>query len=127
VGADWVLVNVLAAGFELGRVEDKVVGKASLPDWEVGGQTPGEAALDEVHNLRDGSPDWSEEKVGVVGHDDEGMEFVCVFGPVVLQGLDEKFGVSGELEEATAVVGDSGDEKCSGGGASLWDGHTRRV
>jgi hypothetical protein len=32
VDADGVLVDVVAAGFELGWVEDEVVGKAALPD-----------------------------------------------------------------------------------------------
>ena len=46
VGTDRVLVDVGAAGFEVVGVEDEVVSEASLPDWEIGGQAAGEAALD---------------------------------------------------------------------------------
>ena len=59
----------------------------------------------------------------VVGHDDEGVEFVCALGAVVLEGCEEELGVCGKLEETTAVVGDGGDEECAGGGGSRRDGH----
>ncbi len=54
----------------------------------------------------------------VVGHDDEGVEFVEAFGAVVLQRLDEEGGVCVGLEEAAAVVGDCGDEEGTGVGGS---------
>jgi hypothetical protein len=127
VGADWILVDVLKPGFEMGAVEDKVVGEASLPSGEVGSETSGGPALDEVHDLRDGFFDWGEKKVGVIGHDDEGVKFVCAQIAVVLEGFQEEFGVGRNLEEAAAIVGDGGDEECAGGGGSLRDGHTRRV
>jgi hypothetical protein len=50
----------------------------------------------------------------VVGHDDEGVEFVVAFRSVVLEGFDEEFGVAFDLEEAAAVVGSAGDEEGSG-------------
>jgi len=56
--------------------------------------------------------------VDVVGHDDEGVEFVCVLGAIVLEYFEEEFGVRGELEEAAAVAGDGGDEEGAGGGGS---------
>ena len=87
----------------------------------------GEAALDQVHDLRDGLGVWGEEKVGVVGHDAEGVEFVCALGAVVLEGFEEEFGVRGDLEEAAAVAGDGGDEECAGGGGSLRDCHSGEV
>ena len=33
----------------------------------------------------------------MVGHDDEGVEFVVAFGAVVLEGFEEEFGVGGRL------------------------------
>jgi 3-deoxy-D-manno-octulosonic acid (KDO) 8-phosphate synthase len=52
--------------------------------------------------------------VDVVGHDNEGMEFVVLSGPVVLESRDEEFSVGGNLEEAASVVSCGGDEECSG-------------
>ena len=34
VGADWVLVDIFASGFEVGAVEYEMVGESSLPDGE---------------------------------------------------------------------------------------------
>jgi hypothetical protein len=73
----------------------------------------GEASLDES----DGSFESflrSEKKVEVVGHDDEGVEFVVSFSWVVLEGFDAEFGVTFDLEETAAVVGPAGDEEGSG-------------
>jgi hypothetical protein len=50
----------------------------------------------------------------VVGHDDEGVEFVVSFGAVVLKGFDEEFGVAFDLKEAATIVGCAGDEEGSG-------------
>lgn len=83
----------------------------------------GEATLDEVHGLRDRLAGGAEEEVDVVGHDDEGMEFVVAFHAVMLGGFEEEFGVGRELEEASAVVGDRGDEEGAGLGGSWRDGH----
>ena len=56
----------------------------------------------------------------MVGHDDEGVEFVVSFGAIVLEGFDEEFGVAFDLKEPTTVVGSAGDEEgtgaeCAGG------------
>jgi hypothetical protein len=63
----------------------------------------------------------------VVGHDDEGVELVVAFGPVVLEGFDEKFGVALDLKEAAAVVSSAGDEESSGARCSAGDRHTAIV
>ena len=60
----------------------------------------------------------SEKQVDVVGHDDEGVEFVVSFGAVVLDGFDEEFGVAFDLKEATAVIGSAGDEEGAGAGCA---------
>jgi len=56
--------------------------------------------------------------VEVVGHDDEGVEFVVSFGAVVLEGFDEEFGVAFDLEDAAAVVDSAGDEEAVGAGCA---------
>ena len=63
----------------------------------------------------------------MVGHDDEGVEFVGALGAVVLEGLEEEFGVGWELEEAASVVGDGGDEEGAGLRGSWRDGHAEIV
>ena len=59
----------------------------------------------------------------MVGHDDEGVELVEALVAVVLEGFEEEFGVGGELEEASAVVGDGGEKEGAGGGGSGRDRH----
>jgi len=73
-------VDVGAADFELFGVADAVVGKASLPDGELGGEAVGEASLDESDGAFEGFV-RGEEEMDVVGHDDEGVEFVVAFPP----------------------------------------------
>jgi hypothetical protein len=65
--------------------------------------------------------------VDVVGHDNEGVEFIVAFAAVVLEGFEEEFSGGCDLEESSAVVGLGGDEEgsvagCSGGMAM---GHQR--
>jgi hypothetical protein len=120
-------MDIVAPRFELGAVEDEMVSESSLPDREFGGNATGEAAFDQVHDLRDGFVVWGEEQVGVVGHDDEGVEFVCAFGAVVLEGFEEEFGVRGDLEEAATIVGDGGDEESAFVRGSPRDGHSGEV
>ena len=74
----------------------------------------GEASLDESDGAFEGDDLRGEQEMDVVGHDDEGVEFVVTFGPVVLEGFDEEFGVGGNLEETASVVSSAGDEECSG-------------
>jgi len=76
----------------------------------------GEAAADVFH--RSGEVFGGDEEMDVVGHDDEGVEFVEAFSAVVLEGFEEEFGGRVDLEEAAAVGGDRGDEEGSCGGRS---------
>ena len=45
------MMKVVAADVVVGGVADAVVGEASLPDGEFGGETVGVAALDELHRI----------------------------------------------------------------------------
>jgi hypothetical protein len=65
--------------------------------------------------------------VNVVGHDDEGVEFVVSFGAVVLEGFEEEFGVIGELKEAAAIVGSAGDKESSGARGARGNRHLEIV
>ena len=59
----------------------------------------------------------------MVGHDDEGVEFIVSFGAVALEGFEEEFGVAGELEKTATVIADGGDEEGAFRGGSRGDGH----
>jgi hypothetical protein len=74
----------------------------------------GEASFDESYGTLEGDGLWGDEEVDVIGHDDEGVEFVVAFGSVVLKGFEEEFGVAVDLEEAAAIVGCAGDEVRAG-------------
>jgi hypothetical protein len=106
-------MDVVVADFEIFGVADAMVGEAALPDREFGGEAVGEASLDESDSAFE-SFLRGEEEMNVVGHDDEGVEFVVSFGTVVLEGFEEEFGVAFDLKEAAAVVGSAGDEEGSG-------------
>lgn len=51
--------------------------------------------------------------MNVIGHDDEGVEFVVAFAAIVLEGVEEEMAVGFGLEEAAAVIGLSCDEECA--------------
>ena len=72
-----VLMNIAMADAVVCGVADAVVGEASLPDGEFGGEAVGEASLDESDGSFEGLL-RGEKQVDVVGHDDEGVEFVDV-------------------------------------------------
>jgi hypothetical protein len=98
-----------------------VVSEAALPDREVGCEARGEDAFDSLEG--GGEVAGGEEQVDVVGHDDEGVEFVVAFAAVVLEGFEEEFGCGCDLEEAAAVVGLGADEEGSVAGCSGGDSH----
>jgi hypothetical protein len=80
----------------------------------------GEAAFDELHGSLKRDAGGCEEKVDVIGHDDEGVEFIVAFAAIVLECVEEEMGVGGELEEAAPIIGLGADEEgsvacCSGG------------
>ena len=117
------MVDVGAVGEEVVSVAHATVGKAALPDGEVGFEAVGESAFDELDGSFEGDDLWGEEQVDVVRHDHEGVEFVVPFAAVVLEGVEKELGVGRLLEEAAAIPGLSADEEgavacCSGG-----DGH----
>ena len=107
-------MDIRTTNFEVLSVTNAMVGEAPLPDGELGGETVGEASLDESDGAFERDGLRGKQEVDVVGHDDEGVEFVVTFGPVVLEGCDEEFSVGGNLEETTSVVSSAGDEESSG-------------
>ena len=124
--SDGVLMNVAMADAVVCCVADAVVGEASLPDGEFGGEAMGEASLDESDGSFEGLL-RCEKQMDVVGHDDEGVEFVVSFGAVVLEGFDEEFGVALDLKESASVVGSAGDEEGAGAGCAGRDRHAAIV
>ena len=119
-------MNVVAANIEVFCVADAVVGEASLPDGEFGGETMREASFDNSDGALE-SCLWCEEEMDVVGHDDEGVKLVVAFVSVVLKGFDEKFGRALDLKEAAAVMSSAGDEESFGARCSAGDRHTAIV
>ncbi len=77
-------MNIGTADFEVFRVADAMVGEASLPDGELRGKTVRKASLDQSNSAFERDGLWGQKDVDVVGHDDEGVEFVVTFGSVVL-------------------------------------------
>jgi hypothetical protein len=123
VGANGILVDVGSADFELGSVANAVVGEASLPDGLGRGEAVGEASFDQAYGALEGDGLRGDEEVNVIGHDDEGVEFIVAFGAVVLEGFEEELGVAVDLEEAAAVMGGAGDEVGAGAGGAGRDRH----
>jgi len=77
-------VDVGTADFEVFGVANAMVGEASLPDRNLRGETVGEASLDEPDGAFECDGLRGEQEMDVVGHYDEGVEFVVTFGSVVL-------------------------------------------
>ena len=85
----------------------------------------GESSLDELDGALEGDAGWGQEQVDVVGHDDEGVEFVVAFSAIVLEGLEEELCCGCDLEECSSVCSLGGDEEgsvacCSGGFRHRW-------
>jgi hypothetical protein len=87
--SDGILVDVFAAGEEVGAAEDEVVGEAALSDGEPGGQAVGEAAFDALDRPLQDDGLRGEQEVDVVGHEDEGVELVVPFPAIVPEGSEE--------------------------------------
>ena len=66
-------MKVVTANVIVGGIADTVVGEASLPDGEFGGETVGVAALDELHRSLEGDVCWGDEEMQMVGHDYVGV------------------------------------------------------
>jgi len=122
-----VLVEVGAAGCEVFSVADAMVGEAALPDGKLGGESVGEAALDEAHDSFEADVLRSQNQMHMLGHDDEGVQLVVALASVVLECFYEEFGVDGKLEEAATVVGRRSNKECSGAGSAGGDRHAAIV
>jgi hypothetical protein len=111
VDSDRVLVDVVAAGFEVGAGEDLVIGVSALPNIEFGAEAMRKAATNMFHGA--GKIVGGEKQVDVVGHDDEGVEFVEAFTAIVLERVEEEMCVGFDLEESAAVGCDGREEECA--------------
>lgn len=112
VGANGVLVDVIAMRVVVARVFDAAKGETLLPNRHFGFEAEGEASFDELNGLLDGDVRRGrEEEMEVVGHQDEGVDLVAVFGAVFVEKLEEEVGVRVGLEEPSAIGGDGGDEE----------------
>lgn len=91
---------------------------ATFPDIQLGLQQEREAAFDELHRLfeRDVGG-WGKQQVKMVRHDDEGVELESGFVALVLKVVQHQVCGLGDLEDATALCGDKGEEV---GSCLLW-------
>jgi hypothetical protein len=120
MGADGIFEDVVAGVKVVFLVEDLAVGIAGLPDFLLRREAVREASANVLHGF--GKVCGREQQVDVVGHDDEGVEFVEALRAIALEGFEEELGGGVDLEEAATVVGDRGDEEGSGRGGSLRSG-----
>jgi hypothetical protein len=132
VGADRVVVDVVAVGEEVGAVAHAAVGEASLPGGKFRSELAGETAFDELDGSLEGDDLRGEEQVDVVRHDYEGVEFVVALSAVVLEGFHQEISCGCDLEEGSPVVGLGGDEEgavacCSGGDRHRWPSLSQRL
>ena len=121
MGADGILVDVVAGVEVVFLVEDLAVGVAGLPDFLLRREAVREASANVLHGF--GKVFGCEEQVDVVGHDHEGVEFVEALSAIALEGFEEEPGGGVDLEETATVESDRGDEEGSGRGGSLRSGH----
>ena len=85
--------------------------EAVFPNGHFGFETERESALDELDSLFDGDiRGRREDQVEMVGHENEGVELVALFGAVVAEELEQEVRVRVSLEEAAAIRGDGGEE-----------------
>ena len=117
------MVNVVAVCEEVFAVLRAPVCEAFLPDRKLGSEAPGEAAFDELHRPFKSNTCWGEEKMDVVWHDDESMEFVVAFMAIVLESFEEELTVGFNLEEPSSVMSLCGDKEGAVAGESLRNGH----
>lgn len=66
-------MKVVATDAVVGGVANAVVGEASLPDGDFGGEAVGVAALDELHRSLESDVGWGDEEMQVVRHDYVGV------------------------------------------------------
>lgn len=112
VGANGILVNVIAMRVVIAWVFDAAKREALFPNRSFGFEAEGEASFDELNGLFDGNVgSGREEEMEVVGHQDEGVDLIAAFGAVIVEELEEEGGVRVGLEETAAIGGDGGDEE----------------
>jgi hypothetical protein len=108
----WVVGDVEKLIAKVVFVSDAMVVVSTVPYLSRGLVANGEgvAALDVLDALCCGLIfSRSDERVRVVGHDDEAVELEAAFGLMLEEGLDEEFGVGRALEVAMLLEGRDGD------------------
>jgi hypothetical protein len=109
--ADGILFDVGFVGLKFFWRVNLRLFEALRPDVEFAFEAEREASLDILHGFFEGDFGRGRDNgVQVIGHDDEGVELIATFGPVSGKDVEEEISVLLDLESATAVRGDSGDE-----------------
>lgn len=107
---DWVHANVLHLALKVARVPDRLLMKTGLPYFHSVFPPLVDfiraAAFDELHHLFQGC-DWSrrEQKMHMVGHEDEFVKEVSAGGSMAQQDLDHYFSGLCHLKQTTIGPG----------------------
>jgi len=124
--ANGVLLDIAHTAYELLFAHDLALVEAAHPHVELALQAEGESALDELHrffkrNIRS----RRDQRVEMVGHDDEGVQEKSPLTAIVEDGLFKQFRRGRDLEKAAALRRDSGDQIRS---SFLWgQAHVSRI
>ncbi len=84
---------------KVGPVANAMVCIAALPDGKLGAEPVREATLNQLYGAFQRDDLWCKQQMHVVGHNDKVVQLVVTFAKVVLQGIEEEFGVPVYLEE----------------------------
>jgi len=124
-------MDVDAVPSEVIGVANAMVRETSLPDFTTADLLARRvriSALDELHGAFDGDVESRrDEKVNVIGHDDEFVKQESLLAAVVVKRLEEKACVGFNDEESAALERRRGDEVCAWGRDQASGFHGRRV
>jgi len=124
-------MDVDAVSSEVIGVANAMVRETSLPNFATADLLAHRvriSALDELQGAFDGDVESRrDEKVNVIGHDDEFVKQESLMAAVVVTRLEEKPGISFNDEESAALESRRGHEVCAWGRDQASGFHGRRV
>jgi len=110
--ANRVFVNVMEMCLVVAMIFDTAKRETWLPYAQFGFQPEGESSLDVLHGFFERDIfGRCNQKVDVVGHEDEGMEMIAAFFAIIAQCGEEKFGMRFDLKQPAAVCRVRGDKE----------------
>jgi len=100
---------------EILSVANPVVGETALPDFSFSAEDRSQGmrvtAFDQLDSvLKRHVFGGSEQKVGVLGHEDEGMDLVAAFAAISVESLQEKADIVLDYEQTATLPSGEGNE-----------------